>query len=294
MSNTMEYQGYIAAVQFDADAGLLRGVILNAGGHPADVFQAAEVAQLRPAFQRCVDEYLAQCRSDGVAPALPYYARLPGAPAPSVDNGGDGGSSGAAAGGGINPQPLTLFGRQVRLEPIGQQHAADLYDAGADPSIWRYLPRPPFADLDDARRWIDTCIYRNASEGRIQFAVISAAENRAVGSTGYLDIDRPNRALEIGMTWYGVPWQRTAVNTECKYLMLRHAFDDLGALRVCLKTDHRNERSQRAIERIGARREGVLRNHRIAWDGVNRHSVYYSIIASEWPAVRERLAARLT
>ena len=286
MSNTMEYQGYIAAVQFDADAGLLRGAVLNAGGHPAAVFQAAEVAQLRPAFQRCVDEYLAQCRTDGAAPILPYYARLPGAPAASDDNGGDDG--------GINPQPLTLFGRQVRLEPIGQQHAADLYDAGADASIWRYLPRPPFSDLDDARHWIDSCIYRNAAEGRIQFAVISAAANRAVGSTGYLDIDRPNRALEIGMTWYGVPWQRTAVNTECKYLMLRHAFDDLGALRVCLKTDHRNERSQRAIERIGARREGVLRNHRIAWDGVNRHSVYYSIIASEWPAVRERLAARLT
>lgn len=290
MSNTMEYQGYIAAVQFDADAGLLRGAVLNAGGHPAAVFQAAEVAQLRPAFQRCVDEYLAQCRTDGVAPVLPYYARLPGAPAASDDNEGSDSDTDA----GINPQPLTLFGRQVRLEPIGQQHAADLYDAGAAASIWRYLPRPPFSDLDDARRWIDSCIYRDAAEGRIQFAVISAAANRAVGSTGYLDIDRPNRALEIGMTWYGVPWQRTAVNTECKYLMLRHAFDDLGALRVCLKTDHRNERSQRAIERIGARREGVLRNHRIAWDGVNRHSVYYSIIASEWPAVRERLAARLT
>ena len=291
MSNTMEYQGYIAAVQFDADAGLLRGAVLNAGGDPAAVFQAAEVAQLRPAFQRCVDEYLAQRRKDGVSPVLPYYAKLPGAPAASADTLADNGDDGN---GGINPQPLTLFGRQVRLEPIGQQHAADLYDAGADPSIWRYLPRPPFADLDDARRWIDSCIYRNAAEGRIQFAVISAAANCAVGSTGYLDIDRPNRALEIGMTWYGVPWQRTAVNTECKYLMLRHAFDDLGALRVCLKTDHRNERSQRAIERIGAQREGVLRNHRIAWDGVNRHSVYYSIIASEWPAVRERLAARLT
>ena len=291
MSNTMEYQDYIAAVQFDAAAGLLRGAVLNAGGHPAAVFQAAEVAQLWPAFRRCVDEYLAQRRTDGVAPILPYYARLPGAPAASADTLADNGDDGN---GGINPQPLTLFGRQVRLEPIGQQHAADLYDAGADPSIWRYLPRPPFADLDDARRWIDSCIYRNAAEGRIQFAVISAAANRAVGSTGYLDIDRPNRALEIGMTWYGVPWQRTAVNTECKYLMLRHAFDDLDALRVCLKTDHRNERSQRAIERIGARREGVLRNHRIAWDGVNRHSVYYSIIASEWPAARERLEARLT
>ena len=96
------------------------------------------------------------------------------------------------------------------------------------------------------------------------------------------------------MTWYGVDYQRTAVNTECKYLMLRHAFDDLGALRVCLKTDHRNERSQRAIERIGGVRDGVLRNHRIAWDGANRHSVYYSIIDSEWPEVKARLEERLS
>jgi RimJ/RimL family protein N-acetyltransferase len=91
------------------------------------------------------------------------------------------------------------------------------------------------------------------------------------------------------MTWYGVDYQRTAVNTECKYLLLRHAFEDLGALRVCLKTDHRNERSQRAIARIGAIQEGVLRNHRIARDGVNRHSVYFSIIDTEWPGVKERL-----
>ena len=118
-------------------------------------------------------------------------------------------------------------------------------------------------------------------------------KGRAIGSTGYLDIDRPNRALEIGMTWYGLAYQRTAVNTECKYLLLRHAFDDLGALRVCLKTDSRNVRSQQAIERIGAIREGTLRNHRITWDGVNRHSVFYSVIDSEWPAVRSALEAKL-
>ena len=96
------------------------------------------------------------------------------------------------------------------------------------------------------------------------------------------------------MTWYGVAYQRTVVNTECKYLLLRHAFEDLGALRVCLKTDSRNERSQRAIERIGGVREGVLRNHRITWDGANRHSVYYSIIDTEWPQVRQGLEHKLT
>ena len=189
----------------------------------------------------------------------------------------------------MNPQPILLVGQHVRLEPVGPQHAHDLYAVGQEESIWRYLSTPPFASLDDAREWVDACVARNQAGERVQFAVIHGVEERAIGSTGYLDIDRPNRVLEIGSTWYGLAYQRTAVNTECKYLLMRHAFEDLGALRVCLKTDHRNERSQRAIERIGGVREGVLRNHRIARDGVNRHSVYYSIIDSEWPGVKERL-----
>ena len=189
----------------------------------------------------------------------------------------------------MNAQPITLGGEHVRLEPIGPQHAEDLFRVGTDETIWRYLARPAFASLDDTQGWIRDCIARNEREGRIQFAVVHLADDRAIGSTGYHDIDRSNRSLEIGMTWYGTEYQRTAVNTECKYLLLRHAFDDLGALRVCLKADHRNLRSRRAIERIGAIREGMLRNHRIARDGVYRHSVYYSIIDSEWPAVRVRL-----
>lgn len=193
----------------------------------------------------------------------------------------------------MNAQPITLEGEHVRLEPIGPQHAEDLFRVGTDETIWRYLARPAFASLDDTQGWIRDCIARNEREGRIQFTVVHLADDRAVGSTGYHDIDRSNRSLEIGMTWYGTEYQRTAVNTECKYLLLRHAFDDLGALRVCLKADHRNLRSRRAIERIGAIREGMLRNHRIARDGVNRHSVYYSIIDSEWPAVRVRLQAIL-
>ena len=193
----------------------------------------------------------------------------------------------------MNPQPVTLTGHHVRLEPIGPQHAADLYRVGQDEAIWCYLSTPPFTCPEDAQEWVHTHVALNHSGEHIQFAVIHAAEERAIGSTGYLDIDRPNRALEIGMTWYGVAYQRTAVNTECKYLMLRHAFAHLNALRVCLKTDHRNERSQRAIERIGAVREGVLRNHRIARDGANRHSVYYSIIDTEWPGVKQRLEGML-
>ena len=110
-----------------------------------------------------------------------------------------------------------------------------------------------------------------------------------MGSTGYLDIDRAHRTLEIGWTWYGIAWQRTGVNTECKYLLMRHAFEDMGARRVSFKTDSRNERSRRAILRLGAVEEGILRNHRIARDGVDRHSVFYSVIDSEWSGVKERL-----
>ena len=189
----------------------------------------------------------------------------------------------------MNPQSVTLAGEHVRLEPIGQQHSLDLYRVGQEESIWRYLSTPPFATVDDARAWVDMCISRNAAGERLQFAVIHQGEQRAIGSTGYLDIDRPNRVLEIGMTWYGLDYQRTAVNTECKYLLLRHAFEDLDARRVCLKTDHRNERSQRAIQRIGAIKEGVWRNHRIARDGADRHSVFFSIIDSEWQDVKQRL-----
>lgn len=124
---------------------------------------------------------------------------------------------------------------------------------------------------------------------RIHFAVLLRETGRAVGSTGYLDIDRTHRTLEIGMTWYGLAWQRTGVNTECKYLMLKHAFEDWGARRVSLKTDSRNERARQAILRLGAIEEGILRNHRIARDGVDRHSVFYSVIDNEWARVKQRL-----
>lgn len=193
----------------------------------------------------------------------------------------------------MNPQPVTLHGRYVRLEPIGLHHAEDLFRVGADETIWQYLARPAFTSLVDTQEWVQSCIERNEREGRVQFAVIHLGDDCAIGSTGFHDMDHANRSLEIGMTWYGTAYQRTAVNSECKFLLLRHAFEELGALRVCLKADHRNTRSRRAIERIGAVREGMLRNHRITRDGVNRHSVYYGIIDSEWPVVRERLQSIL-
>ena len=193
----------------------------------------------------------------------------------------------------MDPQPIILTGRQVRLEPIGPQHAEDLYEVGKDESIWRHLTTPPFGSLEDAANWVTMCVDRMGTGLRVQFAVVLPDDSKAIGSTGYLDIDRTNRTLEVGMTWYGVDYQRTFVNTECKYLLLKHAFDDLGARRVCIKTDTNNVRSRRAIERIGGVQEGILRNHRINRDGSNRDSVYYSIIEQEWPQVRRNLETML-
>ena len=280
MENMMEYKGYIASVAYDDAAQALVGTVVNARPGFSAVFEATDVKQLRREFEFSIEDYLSSCQEDGIEPVKPYYGKLQ---SPAVKHGVKD----------MDPRPVILVGEHVRLEPVGPQHAHDLYEVGQDESIWRYLSTPPFASLEDAREWVDTCVARNESGERVQFAVVHGVEERAIGSTGYLDIDRPNRALEIGTTWYGLAYQRTAVNTECKYLLMRHAFEDLGALRVCLKTDHRNERSQRAIERIGGVREGVLRNHRIARDGVNRHSVYYSIIDSEWPAAKERLEGML-
>ena len=189
----------------------------------------------------------------------------------------------------FDPQPVTLTGNQVRLEPMELGHAADLYAVGAEDSIWRYAARPALRSVADAEGWIRACLEESAAGTRVTFAVIHRETGKAAGSTAYIDIVREHRTLEIGMTWYGTAWQRTGVNTECKYLLLRHAFEELSARRVSLKSDSRNGRSRRAILRLGAVEEGTLRNHRIARDGVDRHTVYYSVIESEWPAVKERL-----
>lgn len=194
---------------------------------------------------------------------------------------------------GMNIHPVTLTGDVVRLEPLSQQHTPDLAVAGADESIWRYMPYGPVTTAARMRAWVQDILERQKLGGDLPFAVIHLASGRAVGSTRYMDIRREHRGLEIGGTWYGVAYQRTAVNTESKYLLLRHAFEALGCLRVQLKTDLRNERSQRAIERLGAVREGVLRNHMILPDGFVRSSVMYSLIAEEWPRVRQHLANKL-
>jgi len=189
----------------------------------------------------------------------------------------------------FDPRPVTLMGELVRLEPLAPRHAAELFEAGSDPDIWRYMPVPPPTCSDDIARWIDQSVAATASGVEVGFAVVDAAIGRAVGSTRFLDIRRGDRALEIGWTWIAPAAQRSAVNTESKLLLLAHAFENLGAVRVQLKTDARNVPSQRAIERLGAVREGVLRRHKLCWDGHLRDTVYYSIIDAEWPLVRRRL-----
>ncbi len=143
------------------------------------------------------------------------------------------------------------------------------------------------------QRFVDNLLTLQERGTDLPFAVVHRETGKAIGMTRYMNIERGNRALEIGGTWYGVDYQRTGVNTECKFLLLRHAFEDLGCIRVQIKTDLRNERSQRAIERIGAVKEGVLRDHMILPDGTVRSSVYYSILAREWPSVKQRLVGML-
>ncbi len=189
--------------------------------------------------------------------------------------------------------PVTLSGRFVRLEPLQKKHAFDLFAAAQDPVLWTYMS----AHLNDSPSAIEAWIYAALREQAVgmalPFAIIDLASGSAVGSTRYMTIAIRDRGLEIGWTWLSPLVQRTGVNTECKYLLLRHAFETLGAIRVQLKTHHENVKSQRAIERIGATREGVLRNHMIMPDGSYRHSVYYSIIESEWPRVKGRLEAKM-
>ena len=137
--------------------------------------------------------------------------------------------------------------------------------------------------------WVCDILARAGRGTDLPFVAIHLESGRVAGATRYLNMLPEHRGLEIGGTWYGLEFQRTAVNTECKYLLLKYAFETLGCIRVQFKTDLRNERSQRAIERIGAVKEGILRNHMILPDGRYRHSVFYSILDSEWPEVKKRL-----
>lgn len=188
------------------------------------------------------------------------------------------------------PRTLTLHAHGVRLEPLTTGHAQPLL-ALTPPDTFRYfLSWPSTWDAVGFSAWIE----RHTTNPKTRaFAVIDDASARVVGSSAYLDIDPPNRALEIGSTWYAPEARGTRVNPAAKLLLLDHAFDHLACARVTLKCDARNEHSQRAIAKLGAQREGTLRKHRIQPNGFVRDTVYFSVLPDEWPRVREGLLARL-
>lgn len=191
------------------------------------------------------------------------------------------------------PAPVTLEGRRVCLEPLAGKHAPDLFAAAADPEIWRFMLIGPFPDLAAMQAHIRDARAVARSGRELPFVVRARPAGRAAGCTCYLDISPEHASLEIGRTWLARGHWRTAVNTDCKCLLLRHAFEELGCLRVTLKTDALNVRSQRAIERLGAKREGILRSHMTAKEGRRRDTVVYGITDLDWPAVRKRLEGLL-
>jgi N-acetyltransferase len=188
-------------------------------------------------------------------------------------------------------RPVVLEGQVVRLVPLTPDHSAALCAVGLDPDLWRWTTQVVTTPQQMAA-YIEQALSDQTRGTALPFATC-LRDSRVVGSTRFGNIDRANRRVEIGWTWIARPWQRSAVNTEAKYLMLRHAFEQWGCLRVELKTDALNQVSRRAILRLGAKEEGVLRKHMITETGRIRDTVYYSILDSEWPGVRDRLQAML-
>src|SRR5258708_2001838 len=187
--------------------------------------------------------------------------------------------------GAVNVEPVTLEARYVRLETLAEQHHEALCQVGLDPDLWALTPARA-TTREEMRDYIRAALDAQAAGTALPFVTIERASNQVLGSTRFMNIDQVNRRVEIGSTWIAQPWRRTAVNTEAKYLMLRHAFESWGCVRVELKTDALNQRSRAAIRRIGAVEEGTLRRHTVTWSGRIRDSVYFSILDSEWPRVK--------
>jgi len=188
--------------------------------------------------------------------------------------------------------PVVLEGVRVRLEPLDVGHADALMRAGEDEGIWTWLPYRP-RTRGEFVAWIESALAAARAGEQLPFATVDRASGEVVGSTRLFVTSARDRRIEIGSTWLSPAAQRTRINTEAKYLQLCHCFETLGCVRVELKTDARNERSQAAIERIGARREGVLRKHMLTRGGFWRDSVYFGIVDDDWPAVKARLEEML-
>lgn len=189
-------------------------------------------------------------------------------------------------------EPLTLEGQYVRLEPLSMEHHAGLCAALLHDEIWRWLPWR-IDTPDEMRAFMQQVINMSAEGSAYAFATLYKPDNRVVGTSRYLSIDHANHRLEIGATLISPEWQRSVINTEAKYLMLRHAFETLGCLRMEFKTDSLNTKSRNALLRLGATEEGIFRNHIVCWNGRIRHSAYYSITDDDWPSVKANLEAKL-
>jgi N-acetyltransferase len=189
-------------------------------------------------------------------------------------------------------KPVTLEGKYVRLVPMSMAHLSDLCSVGLDPELWRWTPfvvRTP----EEMRNYVESTLQAQLRGTALPFTIIEVSSGAIIGSSRYMNIEKDHLRLEIGSTWYGRQWQRTPVNTEAKYLMLKHAFEELGCIRVEFKTDSLNEPSRIALLRIGAQQEGVFRNHMLTYSGRIRHTVYFSIINSDWPIIESRLKEKL-
>jgi|SRR3984957_17376326 len=186
--------------------------------------------------------------------------------------------------------PVTLEGKVVRLDPIRSEHIEAFWDAAKDAldDIFQWIPYR-MKSKEDFQHVVDKAMAEQERGESMVFATVERSSGRVIGSTRFMNIDRVNRHVEIGSTWIAPAWQRSAVNTEAKYLMLRHAFEVWQCMRVELKTDALNQRSRNAILRIGAKEEGILRKLLITWTGRVRDTVYFSILDTEWPEVKARL-----
>jgi N-acetyltransferase len=192
----------------------------------------------------------------------------------------------------VNIEPVTLRGRFVRLEPLTIKHVAALSRVGLDPELWRWIPTS-ITNEDEMLAYVTSALDELQRGVSLPFVIVDQASNQVIGSTRYANIDSFDRRLEIGWTWIAPAFQRTAANTEAKLLLLTHAFETLRMNRVEFKTDALNEKSRNAILRIGAVEEGTFRKHKITESGRMRDTVYFSIIDTEWPAIKDRLEARL-
>ncbi|HUQ50186.1 MAG TPA: GNAT family protein [Terriglobales bacterium] len=181
-----------------------------------------------------------------------------------------------------------LRGERSVLLPLQMDHAEGLWEAGSAPEIWTYM-RAGVNSLDEMKAWIAAALEERDKTGSMPYAIADRSSGKLLGSTRVFDIQPAFRNGEIGHTWYSTSVWRTAVNTECKLVLMGHCFEELDYVRVQFKTDLRNERSQKAIERLGAVKEGALRDHMILPNGYVRTSVYYSVVAREWPQVKQRL-----